>query len=95
MHRIHNITTTLQTDGANLEGSSLRSSNLSASEAIACRFERFRFDRCDMTHAEVNDVRLVGASFVDCDWTGATIDGVLVEDLLSVYRAFKRPSDMP
>jgi uncharacterized protein YjbI with pentapeptide repeats len=46
----------------------------------------------DLSHTRFDSVTFSGAHITDCDLTGMTIDGVLVEDALRIFRDVKTAS---
>ena len=106
MHRIHNTKTgfeaydaeltaasfkTLQMSGARFEDTNLERS--SSAVAVGSNPVPSSFTDTNLSSGEFINVNFTSAHFEDCDFNGATINGVLIEDLMIAYRLLKRQPD--
>lgn len=46
-----------------------------------------KFENCDLNSSFITDCNLSGVAISDCNLKGMTINGILVEDLLKMYKA--------
>lgn len=55
--------------------------------------EKSQFSDTNLSSAEFSNVNFTSAHFENCDFNGATLNGVLIEDLMIAYRLLKRQPD--
>jgi uncharacterized protein YjbI with pentapeptide repeats len=48
-----------------------------------------KFENCDLSGSEIHDCNLTGLNLSQCILTGMKIDGILVEDLIMMYKKNK------
>ncbi|MBB5057993.1 uncharacterized protein YjbI with pentapeptide repeats [Granulicella aggregans] len=74
---------------ADLRQSSFRNVNLSDALLDDVNLTRVSIHNANMSHLTIRDACLQGMSIADCSTAGATINGILVDDLLAAYNAAK------
>ncbi|XEC95892.1 pentapeptide repeat-containing protein [Paenibacillus tarimensis] len=87
----------LEIDGANLGGAYLH--NIGPKMASAdhpaynpdAKMEPVRFDRCDFNRSIMTNCDLSQMEITNCNISGLRINGVLIEDLMKVYREKQEP----
>lgn len=53
----------------------------------AAKHRPLKFENCDLNSSFITDCNLSGVAISDCNLKGMTINGILVEDLLKLYKA--------
>jgi len=53
----------------------------------AAKQRPLKFENCDLNSSVITDCNLSGVAISDCNLAGMTINGILVENLLKVYKA--------
>lgn len=94
--KLHRTTEKLDVNDTDLSGSTFNDANLSGSTFNQINFSGARFNDSNMSGWYVNDVNLSGSRFQNinlsgvafskCRLTGATLDGVLLEDIVELYK---------
>jgi uncharacterized protein YjbI with pentapeptide repeats len=77
---------TYQADNANLSGSVFRNVNLSGSKFDDVNLRGVEFHNVALTGGSIKDACLGDFTIEDSSYEGMRIEGILVTDLLQVYR---------
>ncbi|MBL8060962.1 MAG: pentapeptide repeat-containing protein [Chthonomonas sp.] len=93
MHRIHNTKTAFEAFDAELEPANMRNLQMSGAKFEDSNLEKSQFSDTNLSSAEFSNVNFTSAHFENCDFNGATLNGVLIEDLMIAYRLLKRQPD--
>lgn len=93
MHRIHNTKTGFEAYDAELSAASFKTLQMSGAKFEDTNLEKSSFTDTNLSSGEFINVNFTSAHFEDCDFNGATINGVLIEDLMIAYRLLKRQPD--
>lgn len=77
---------TYKADNANLTGSEFHNVNLSGSKYNDVNLRDTMFENVAFTRAKVRNACVGGVTIEDASYTGMRIEGILVTELLRVYR---------
>jgi uncharacterized protein YjbI with pentapeptide repeats len=85
--RVHNVNMSdMAIDCVQMGGTSFRHVGLPPDQPGAGKQRPLAFEECDLNGSTFKKVDLSGVSITACNLEGATIDGVLVSDLIAAYR---------
>ena len=82
-------------ENATLAGTRFHKVNLSQSVFANVNLRDTRFDDVALTRASIRNACLGDVSIADANYTGMTIEGILVTELLRVYREHAAPGPDP
>jgi uncharacterized protein YjbI with pentapeptide repeats len=85
--RLEHTTRRIEAVDANLSQSSFRNVNLSNALLDDVNLTRVSISNANMSHLAIRNACLHDMSISDCNTEGATINGILVDDLLAAYNA--------
>lgn len=77
---------TYHADDANLSGSVFQNVNLSGAKFDDVNLSRVEFHNVNLSHASIRNACLHDFTIADANFDGVRIEGVLVSELLRVYR---------
>jgi len=92
--QLHDVREALSVHDADISRSSFTNTSLAESRFDDVDLRGTALTNANLTGLICRDVNLSGASISDAKLTGMTIDGILVEDLLRVYRGGNRSGEL-
>jgi predicted enzyme related to lactoylglutathione lyase len=91
--QLHDVREALSVHAADISRSSFTNTSLAESRFDDVDLRGTALTNANLTGLICRDVNLSGASISDAKLTGMTIDGILVDELLRVYRGGNRATD--
>ncbi len=79
-------------DNVNLSGSAFQNVNLSGSKFVDINMRDTVFEDVALTRVKIRNACMGEVSIADANYSGMRIDGILVTELLRVYKEYKGAS---